>query len=87
MNVDENGFVANALVQNMTFFLSGKVKMTIREAGQSLKSTNLTSYRTWRVLVLALSYVHLPMISIIEHGCVDVKACGQNTSQKLVFLS
>ena len=35
MNVDENGSVANAVVQNMPFFLSGKVKMTEREAAQS----------------------------------------------------
>ena len=56
MNVDENGSVANAFVQNMAFFLSGKVKMTIREAGQSLKSTTLTSHITWQVLVLALSH-------------------------------
>ena len=35
MNVDENGSVANAFVQNMAFFLSDKVMMTIREAGQS----------------------------------------------------
>ena len=46
MNVDENGSVANAFVQNMAFDLSGKVKMTIRDAGQSLKSTNLTSHIT-----------------------------------------
>ena len=33
MNVDENGSVANTFVQNMAFFLSGKVKMAIREIG------------------------------------------------------
>ena len=41
MNVDENGSVANTFVQNMAFFLSGKVKMTIRETGHSLKKTPL----------------------------------------------
>ena len=87
MNVDENGSVANAFVQNMAFFLSGKVKMTIREAGQSLESTTLTSHITWQVLVLASSYLHLHMIWIIEHGCVEVNACGQNTSQKLALSS
>ena len=37
MNVDENGSVANTFVQNMAFFLSGNVKMTIRETGHFLK--------------------------------------------------
>ena len=87
MNVDENGSVANTFVQNMAFFLSGNVKMTIRKAGQSLKSTTLTSHIAWQVLVLALSYLLLHMIWIIEHGCVEVKACGQNTSQVLVLSS
>ena len=87
MDVDENGSVANAFVQNMAFFLSDNVKMTIREAGQSLKSTTLTSHITWQVLVLDLSYLHLHMIWITEHGCVEMKACGQNTSQKLVLSS
>ena len=73
MNVDENGYVANTFVQNMAFFLSGKVKMTIREAGQSLKSTTLTSHITWQVSVLALSYLHLYIIWIIENGCVELK--------------
>ena len=81
MNVDEYGSVANAFVQNMAFFLSGKVKMTTREAGRSLKSSTLTSHITWQVFVLALSYLHLHMVWIVEHGCVEVKACGQNTSQ------
>ena len=54
--------------------------MTIREAGPSLKSTTLTRHVTWHVLVLTLSYLHLHMIWIIEHGCVEVKACGQNTN-------
>ena len=53
--------------------------MTVREAGQSFKSATLTSHIAWQVLVLALSYLHLYMIWIIEHGCVEVKACGQNT--------
>ena len=35
MNVDGYGSVAKAFVQNMAF-LSDKVKMTIRKAGQSL---------------------------------------------------
>ena len=87
MNVDENGSVANTSVKNMAFFLSDKVKMIIREAGQSLKSTTLTSHITWQVLALALSYLHLHMIWIIENGCVEVKACDQNTSQKLVLSS
>ena len=81
MNVDGNGSVANTFMQKMDFFLSGKVKMTIREAGQSLKSTTLTSHITWQVLVLALLYLHQHMIWIIEHGCTEVKVCGQNTSQ------
>ena len=81
MNVDENGSVGNAFVQSMAFFISGKVKMTIRGAGQSLKSTTLTSHITWQVLVLALSYLHLHMIWIIEHCCVEVKACDQNSSK------
>ena len=56
INVDENGSVANAHAQNMAFFWNDKVKMKIREAGQSSKSTTLTSHITWQVLVLALSY-------------------------------
>ena len=87
MNFDENGSVANAFVQNKVLFLSEKVKMTIREAGQSLKSITMASHVTWQVLVLASSYLQLHMIWIIEHGRVEVKACGQNTSQKLVLSS
>ena len=70
MNVDENVSVANAFVQNMALFLSDKVEMTIREAGQSLKGTTLTHHITWQVLELDWSYLQLHMIWIIEHGCV-----------------
>ena len=80
MNVDENWCIANVFVQNMAFFLIDKVKMTKKEAGQSLKTTTLTSHITWQVLVLDLSYLHLHIFLIIEHGGVDVKACGQNIS-------
>ena len=86
MNVDENWSVANAFVQNTAFFLSEKVKMTIREVGQYLKSTTQTSHITWKVLVLDLSYLYLHMIWIVEHGCVEVKACGQNTEFGVVFI-
>ena len=86
MNVDENGSIANAFVQNMAFFLSDKVKMTMREAGQYLKSTTLKSHITWKVLVLDLSYLYLHMFWIVEHGCVEVKACGQNTKIGVVII-
>ena len=79
MNVDESGSVANAFVQNMAFFLSGKVKVTIREAGQSLKST--TYDKSHNMTSIGIGFI------IFAHGCVEMKLCGQNTSQKLVLSS
>ena len=55
--------------------------MTIRKAGQSSKTTTLTSHITWQGL--ALSSLHLHMIWIIEHCCIEVKACDQNTRLEL----
>ena len=83
MNVDENGSVAKASVQNMTGFilLKGKVKMTIRKVGQSTETTTLTSHTTWQGL--ALSSLHLHMIWMIEHCCVEVKAYGQTARLEL----
>ena len=48
MNVDENGSVANAFVQNMAFFLSGKVNdneggWTIFQKHHTDKSHNMTN--------------------------------------------
>ena len=64
------------LLYKTWLFSSDKVKMTIKEARQSSTITTLTSHITWQVLVLALSYLHLHMIWVIEHGCVEVIACG-----------
>ena len=83
MNVDENGSVGKSSVQNMVFFLSKKAKITIRRAEQSSKSTTLTSHITWQVL--ALLSLHLHMIWIIEHRCVEVKACGANIRLELYY--
>ena len=55
--------------------------MTIRKAGKSTETTTLTSDATWQGL--ALSSLHLHMIWIIEHCCVEVKAYGQNTRLEL----
>ena len=48
MNVDENGSVANTFVQNMAFFLSGKVNdnkggWTIFQKHHTDKSHNMTN--------------------------------------------
>ena len=51
------------------------------KAGKSSKSITLTSHIIWQVL--PLSSVHLPMIWIIEHCCVEVKARSQNIRLEL----
>ena len=58
-------------------FSSDRVKMTKRKTGQSSKTTTMTSHIAWQEW--ALSSLHMHMIWIIEHNCVEVKACGQNT--------
>ena len=69
MSVGGNGSVAKASVQNMAGFIVFKWqgKMTIIKAGQSTKTTILTSHTTWQGL--ALSSLHLHMIWITEHCC------------------
>ena len=83
MRIGKNGPVAKATVQTWLafFLLSDKMKMTIRKAGQSSQTTTLTSHITWQGL--ALSYLHLHMIWTIEHCCIEVKACDQNTRLEL----
>ena len=63
------------------FLLSNKIKMIIRKAGQSSKTDTLKSHITWQGL--ALSSLHLHMIWLIEHCCIEVKACDQNTRLEL----
>ena len=63
------------------FLLSGKMKMTIRKAGHFSKTNTLTSHITWQGW--ASSSLHLHMIWIIEHCCIEVKACDQNTKLEL----
>ena len=65
----------------LVFFLSDKMKMTIRKTGQSSKNTTMTRHITWQEW--ALSSLHLQMIWIIEYCCVEVKACGQNARLEL----
>ena len=62
--------VSNGLINTwLGFFLSSdKMKMTIMKAGLSSKTITLTSHITWQGL--ALSYLHLNMIWIIEQCCV-----------------
>ena len=62
-------------------FLSDKVKITIRKARQCSKSTTLTIHIKWQVL--ALTFLHLYMILIIEHCYIEGKACGENTRLEL----
>ena len=71
----------NLLCKTWLSFLNDKVKITIRKAGQSSKSTILISHITWQVVTI--SYLHLHMIWMIEHCCVEVKACGENTRLEL----
>ena len=71
----------NLLCKTWLSFLSDNVKITIRKAVPSSKSTTMISYITWQVL--ALSSLHLHMVWIIEHSCVEVKACGENTRLEL----
>ena len=71
----------NLLCKTWLSFVSDKVKIAIRKAAQSSKCTTLISHITWQVF--ALSSLHLHMIWIIEHCCVDVKAYGENTRLEL----
>ena len=55
--------------------------MTIRKDGQSSETTPATNHITWQGL--ALSSLHLHMIWVIVHCCVEVKASDQKTRLEL----
>ena len=53
MNVDENGSIAKAFLQNMAVFFKWQGKDDNKEGCSIFKNTTLTSHITWQGLVLS----------------------------------